>query len=101
MILGFSEGNSCGAWTSEHRIHSVKTAQLEAWVLGFLSGWAETLASAPEGMVVSRDPLAGTNATAAIEWVSRYCAQHALDTLTEAARLSGEELIRRQKPNSN
>jgi hypothetical protein len=97
-ILGFSEGQSCGAWTNEIR-GTTKRAQLEAWVLGFLSGWGETISSAPESLVVARDPLANTTTAAVIAWMNNYCAQHPLDVLTEATRHLMDEILRRQKSN--
>jgi hypothetical protein len=99
VLFGMENGQSCGAWTSQHRIHSVKTAQLEAWVFGYLSGWADTLASAPDATVRSRDPLAATEPAAVVEWMNRYCADHALDPLTEALRHLMEEILRHQKAN--
>jgi hypothetical protein len=97
-ILGYSEANSCGVWTNELR-GTPKKVQLEGWVLGFLSGWAETLSSAPESLVASRDPLARMNATAVIAWMNNYCSQHPLDTLTEATRHLMDEIVSRQKSN--
>jgi len=98
-IFDMQNNASCGAWTSEHRIHSLKAAQLESWLFGFLSGWAETLASAPKFAVTVRDPLAGTGATATIEWMNGYCAQHALEPMAGAAQRLEEEIVRRQKKN--
>jgi hypothetical protein len=98
MILGFSEGQSCGAWTNEPR-GTTKRAQLEAWILGFLSGWAETLSSAPESLVIARDPLANTDTAAVIAWMNNYCAQHPLDTLTEATKHLMDEILHRKKSN--
>ena len=97
-IFDMQNGESCGAWTSEHRVHSVKAAQLESWLFGFLSGWAETLASAPDSVAVTtRDPLAAFDTAGAIEWINGYCAQHSIDQLAEAAKRLEEAIIQRQK----
>jgi hypothetical protein len=96
-ILEYPENNTCGWWIVEHRLHSIKAARLEGWLLGFLSGWAETLAAAPESVVTSRDPLAGTNSTAAIEWIDEYCVQHGRDPLPEAVKHLEDDILHRQK----
>jgi hypothetical protein len=98
-LLGHSDANSCGVWTADHRSDSIRAVQLNSWLLGFLSGWADTLSVLPSAVVTSNDPLAGTNPTAVEEWIGTYCSQHPLDSLTHAIRQLEEELARRQKPN--
>jgi len=56
--------------------------------------------SEPEGVVhvVKVAVLCGV-APAAIAWMNNYCAQHPLDTLTEATRHLMDEIVSRQKSN--
>jgi hypothetical protein len=67
---------SCQTWINEHKIDSA--ARWEAWIYGFLSGWA--FAEGPG------DPLAGKDPAALAERISHYCAAHPLDTLSLAVR---------------
>ena len=82
-IFAMGDNDLCGNWTAQHRTDVFASAQLEAWVLGYLSGWASTS--------FGPDPLAKTDHMAVIEWVNKYCSEHPLDSLSQAVvRLTAE-----------
>jgi hypothetical protein len=70
------EEASCGTWTSERAANSMTAAQLKAWSMGFLSGWA--LTQSPT------DPLRGMDKDKLIGWIDNYCRAHPLDQVTKA-----------------
>jgi hypothetical protein len=93
-----NNGHSCGSWAVEHRVPSPVSAQLDAWALGVLTGWAQTLADMPNASPIESDILKGTDHAAALEWLNKYCADHPLDeTIAAIAELAKE--IRRRRSN--
>jgi hypothetical protein len=72
------ELGSCGMWL-EYRTtysNSVRTAQMEGWAIGYLSGtavWSDNL-----------DPLQGVDADAVFYWLDNYCREHPIDPFSKA-----------------
>jgi len=87
---------SCGAWVSERRLNSVKYREMEFWVMGFVSGWAEAWSDAQK---LPTDPLRSIDKDGAVEWITRYCGAHPLDQLTDALIGLVIEIESRQKSN--
>jgi hypothetical protein len=86
QVSVITPGNpSCGKWTSERQLGSVKFAQYESWVWGYVSGWAGR-ALAPD------DPLEKTDAAGITGWISNYCNANPLDKVTHAAHELIQEL---------
>jgi hypothetical protein len=88
--------SSCGSWTHERNLNSIKYVQMEGWVTGFISGWAVTWSDAQPKPV---DPLEKMDQAALLEWINGYCASHPLDRLSQAASNLILELEARQKSN--
>lgn len=71
--------DSCGQWVSLRAAGpSAKRTQIEAWALGFVSGWsvADSLSS---------DPVKGEDAAAIFTWMDSYCGQHPLENVPKAS----------------
>jgi hypothetical protein len=80
MILG-NGSISCGEWTKERQKHRAVTVSDEAWLAGYLSGYSVY----DGGDVINKDLDRGARAA----WVSNYCLNHPLDSISIAA----DELI--------
>jgi hypothetical protein len=68
--------NSCGMWTSSRK--GRQAFGMEQWILGFLSGVAETV------NVTGYDPMNGIDAEAVWGWMDNYCQAHPLDMIVAA-----------------
>ncbi len=79
---------SCGQFTSAL---GTRRATYEWWALGFLSGVGWTRA----GEVRLKD----TDSEGAIAWVAKYCAEHPLDMVVDAAKSLVAELEPKPKAN--
>lgn len=69
-----SGGSSCGTWL-DHRKNN-HAVDVEQWVVGFASG----VAWSGYG-----DPLRGVDFNGVLYWVDKYCREHTLDTISDAA----------------
>ena len=69
---------SCGDWLEDRRTHSA--IALEAWVIGYVTGFNITCVSAPDLLTPS-----GMTGNSAYAWTDRRCAEHPLELLDEAA----------------
>ena len=69
---------SCGDWLEARRTHSA--IALEAWMIGYVTGFNITCVSAPEPLKLSG--MAGNSVYA---WTDRQCAEYPLESLDEAA----------------
>lgn len=67
---------SCGAWTSAR--HERAAADLEQWILGFLSGVGFDA-------VDGTDPLRLLGTDVVFAWIDNYCSAHPLDPIVNAA----------------
>jgi hypothetical protein len=71
---------SCGTWTSIHRSKTdIEWFLQEGWLSGFISGVNKLTDNA------GGDILHGSDRRGASEWVSKYCEEHPLDTISKAA----------------
>ena len=96
---------SCGSWTAEHRANgqaSDNGHRQTQWIFGYLSGAAEWMPAEndPLGILSEnertyKDPLGGMDADGLVAWMARYCLQHPLDRLGDAANALMNELLRR------
>jgi len=68
--------HSCGTWTAERRVNRTISWQLEAWVAGYLSGWATAS---------SGNPLAGLEGDTIHRWIDDYCSRNPLEPISDAA----------------
>jgi hypothetical protein len=75
---------SCGVWQHQRAIRSQYALNLEAWVMGYLSGLA-----------TDEEILEGTDSYALFGWIDNYCRLHALDGLPLAVGALVNELTSR------
>src|SRR3990167_5530946 len=91
MVYGATQ--SCGTWTAENQRSSADARLLSWWVLWYVSGASVTLAA------IANIPLAETDSAGIEGWITKYCADHPLDSLQVAAANLIVELRTRAKPN--
>jgi hypothetical protein len=72
-------GRSCGKWISARSDHPNFFTH-EEWVLGFLSG------AAVYDTEQHLNPLSGTDRYAVVAWIDKYCRDHPLKLVIEAAQ---------------
>src|SRR5271165_5759814 len=75
VTLGGAGLASCESWTTARRDQNVEVLAIQQWVLGFLSGLAET---------ATIDPLNGTDGEGVYAWIDNYCQEHPIDQLVTA-----------------
>jgi hypothetical protein len=86
LLLG-ERGSSCGTWTAARKT-SRDYFPMAAWVLGYLAGIASS---------TGEDLMRGIDSAAVDAWVDKYCAEHPLNKVSDAANVLADELIARQK----
>jgi hypothetical protein len=79
---------SCGTWTAGHQSYTALTAGLDAWLLGYLSGYSWW------GTKGSDAVFGNTENGAFIGWVSNYCGAHPATTVVQAANALIQDLNR-------
>ena len=85
LLVGFS-GVSCVKWTKERNAQSVRSAQLEAWITGFLSGFNYS-------GVERVDILKGNDADGLLAWVDKHCSKNPLKNLGNTAEVLTVKLV--------
>lgn len=84
---------TCGTWVKERQTpSSTKALQLQAWLLGYLSGLAASGA-------YPRDVLRRSNPDGATGWIDNYCREHPLEGLPYAALLLMIDIAKAVGPN--
>lgn len=92
MFYGLAT-ESCGTWTAELPGRTSQLAQAQTWwVLGFVSGASATLATERNIAVAASD------SDGIKGWITKYCADHPLDTIPTATSKLVAELRARAKP---
>ena len=69
--------NSCGAWLEARKIHGGRAMDMQAWVLGYVSGRNQ---ADPR----DKDFLVEPDAEALFAWLDSYCPRHPLDKFVSA-----------------
>ncbi|MGB5225041.1 MAG: hypothetical protein WBN45_15330 [Arenicellales bacterium] len=69
---------SCSSWTNNRSRDTLKSAQFESWVLGFLTG-------AIAYGTWDKDLLNGNSVVDVIGWVDTYCRTNPLNDITDAS----------------
>jgi hypothetical protein len=80
----YGQGNlSCGRWLTDRRSDQATSLSDISWVLGWLSA---------AGYYDARGALRDTDANAVDAWVDKYCREHPLNDIQDAAVSLGDQL---------
>jgi len=82
VAIIWAGAETCGTWSTQR----VQRDAASAWVLGFLSGVS---------LAKDKDLLHSVDAGAVKGWMDKYCVEHPLDGLTQAAWTLAGELEKR------
>jgi hypothetical protein len=90
MVWGPTPSPSCGTWTNDRRAGNERSADVENWLAGLITGYNH----------YGPDPAGGTASGIDIQgiyaWVDQYCAANPLDNLVTAGFRLVDELERRR-----
>jgi hypothetical protein len=90
VVLGYGL-SSCGTWTADHTSKASSSFPEDQWVLGYVTSfnaWNDGTSN------ISGD----TDNTGLLEWVSNYCAQYPLNSISQASASLMVALYAKQMP---
>lgn len=90
QVYNFPDNDSCGSWSRNHRNANSSDQAYDGWVLGFVSGL--NFFGDNNGNI---DP--GVTSEGILNWITLYCSENPLDSITQASVALSNELKKRNK----